>query len=108
MDLSEPAQPTRTTLVNLSGEAYSPDRHVHVGVTNARVVSVHIERALINPDRPHALEAAVRQAVNLALDDQDANFRAAFDRFVQENRDNHPELDAVHARFKSINERSEH
>lgn len=96
------------SLINLSGEAYSADRHVHIGVTNARVVSVHIERALINPDRPHALEAAVREAVNRALDDLDANFRTAFEQFVSHNRGRYPELDEVHARFRQVDSGAGH
>lgn len=85
-------QPPQPELLNIAAVASSADHQVRVGVTDGRVDSIHISRALIDPDRPHALEAAVRDTVNKALDAQQAEFTEAFQRFAAKHARDYPEL----------------
>lgn len=95
-------RPSAPALLDIQGEGHGGDHQIRVGVTDGRVDAVHIARGMIDPDRPQALEAAVREAVNNALDDQQHRFNEKFLQFAEQHRREHPELPALAARLATI------
>lgn len=77
----------------------SVDGLVTAGVTGLLPSSLDIDPSLLDPGRPHKLEAALREAINAARSTQLDAFAAELVEFAAERRDDSPLLAELHDRF---------